>query len=69
MGIIEALPIKGMFYRYRATIRWTERAAPMPLCSCKYGHSDEATALACKQAERVAATHGVIIKDYEEVRV
>ena len=50
MEIVEALPIKGREYRYRATIRWGERVAPMALCSCKGGHNSKEEAMSCKQA-------------------
>lgn len=50
MQIVEALPLKSRPYRYRATIRWGERAAPLPLCNCKGGHNSKAEALACKKA-------------------
>ena len=54
---MEALPIKGRPYRYRATIRWTERAAALPLCNCKGGHNSKEEALACKQAIKEMPTH------------
>lgn len=57
MEIVEALEIKGRPYRYRATIRWGERVAPMPLCSCKQGHSSKEEALECKQAIEGMPSH------------
>ncbi len=52
MEIVKALPIKGRSYRYRATIRWGERSAPVPLCSCKGGHISEHWSMECKHAKR-----------------
>jgi len=51
MEIIEALPIKGCLYRYRATIRWGPVSrVGVPLCACRYGHSSKREALDCPKA-------------------
>ena len=50
MEIVEALPLKSRPYRYRATIRWGERASPLILCDCKGGHNSKEAAMACKKA-------------------
>ena len=51
MEIIEALPIAGCIHRFRATIRWGERAmAGVPLCNCRLGHSNKREALDCSKA-------------------
>lgn len=55
MELVEVFPIKGRAYRFRATIRWGEKAAPIPLCSCRGGHISQYRAMECPKAKKELA--------------